>query len=117
MTPEGRNAVIGRDADTNEELKDAPDSAHVKRTAQESFEPEAFMVRRSMAWAGGTRQGLEFLAYIESLDRFERMMRRMVGEEDGIVDGLFRFSHPITGGYYWLPPLKDGRLDLSALGL
>jgi putative iron-dependent peroxidase len=45
------------------------------------------------------------------------MMRRMVGEEDGLVDGLFRFSHPITGGYYWLPPLRDGRIDLSALGL
>jgi putative iron-dependent peroxidase len=117
MPAEGRNAVIGRDAETNEELEDAPESAHVKRTAQESFEPDAFMVRRSMAWAGSTRQGLEFIAYVESLDRFERMMRRMVGEEDGIVDGLFRFSHPITGGYYWLPPLKGGRLDLSALGL
>jgi putative iron-dependent peroxidase len=117
MSPEGRNAVIGRDAETNEELEEAPDSAHVKRTAQESFEPAAFMVRRSMAWAGSTRQGLEFIAYVESLDRFERMMRRMVGEEDGLVDGLFKFSHPITGGYYWLPPLKNGRLDLSALGI
>jgi putative iron-dependent peroxidase len=117
LPPEGRNHVIGRDAETNEELEDAPDSAHVKRTAQESFEPESFMVRRSMPWAGNTRQGLEFLCFVESLDRFERMMRRMVGEDDGIVDGLFRFSHPITGGYYWLPPLKNGRLDLSALGL
>jgi putative iron-dependent peroxidase len=117
MSPERRNAVIGRDAETNEELEDAPDSAHVKRSAQESFEPEAFMVRRSLAWAGNTRQGLEFIAYVESLDRFERVMRRMVGEDDGIVDGLFSFSHPITGGYYWLPPLREGRIDLSALGL
>jgi putative iron-dependent peroxidase len=89
----------------------------VKRSAQESFEPDAFMVRRSLAWAGSTRQGLEFIAFVESLDRFERVMRRMVGEDDGIVDGLFTFSHPITGGYYWLPPLLGGRLDLSALGL
>jgi putative iron-dependent peroxidase len=117
LSAERRNAVIGRDVETNDELDDAPDSAHVKRTAQESFEPEAFMVRRSLPWAGNTRQGLEFIAFVESLDRFERMMRRMVGEDDGIVDGLFSFSHPITGGYYWLPPLKDGRIDLSALGL
>jgi putative iron-dependent peroxidase len=117
MTPRERNDVIGRDAETNDELEDAPATAHVKRTAQESFEPAAFMVRRSLPWAGDTRQGLEFIAYVASLDAFERMMRRMVGEEDGLVDGLFRFSHPITGGYYWLPPLRDGRIDLSALGM
>ncbi|MFL5426405.1 MAG: Dyp-type peroxidase [Myxococcales bacterium] len=117
MTPRERNDVIGRDAETNEELEDAPETAHVKRTAQESFDPAAFMVRRSMPWAGETRQGLEFIAYVASLDAFDRMMRRMVGEEDGLVDGLFRFSHPITGGYYWLPPVRDGRIDLSALGL
>jgi putative iron-dependent peroxidase len=117
LTPQERNHVIGRDAETNDELEDAPETAHVKRTAQESFDPTAFMVRRSLPWAGETRQGLEFIAYVASLDAFERMMRRMVGEEDGLVDGLFRFSHPITGGYYWLPPVRDGRIDLSALGL
>lgn len=116
MAPAQQNNVIGRDAQTNEELEDAPETAHVKRTAQESFEPEAFMVRRSMPWAGETRQGLEFISFVESLDRFERMMRRMVGEDDGLVDGLFTFSHPITGGYYWLPPVRDGRIDLSAVG-
>lgn len=117
MSPERRNDVIGRDADSNEELEDAPESAHVKRTAQESFQPAAFMVRRSMPWATAERQGLEFIAFVESLDRFERMMRRMVGHDDGIADGLFSFSHPVTGGYYWCPPVKGGRLDLSALGL
>lgn len=117
MTPLRQNHVIGRDAQTNEELDDAPETAHVKRSAQESFEPEAFMVRRSMPWAGEARQGLEFIAFVESLDRFERVMRRMVGEDDGLVDGLFSFSHPVTGGYYWLPPVKGARLDLSALGI
>ncbi|WP_260480288.1 hypothetical protein, partial [Pseudomonas aeruginosa] len=24
---------------------------------------------------------------------------------------------PISGSYFWCPPLADGRLDLSALGL
>jgi hypothetical protein len=23
----------------------------------------------------------------------------------GVVDGLFTFSRPVTGGYYWCPPL------------
>ena len=39
----------------------------------------------------------------------------MTGAEDGIVDGLFRFTRPMTGGFYWCPPVADGRLDLRAL--
>lgn len=75
------------------------------------------MVRRSMPWASAHEQGLEFIAYGESLDRYERVLRRMVGLEDGIVDGLFSFSRPMTGGYYWCPPMLGDRLDLSHLGL
>lgn len=112
-----REELIGRRADSNEEIEDAPESAHVKRTAQESYTPEAFMVRRSMPWATGEHEGLEFVAFVENLDRFERQMHRMVGHDDGIVDGLFTFSRPVTGGYYWCPPIADGKLDLSALGI
>lgn len=115
FSSERRDAVIGREAQSNDEIEDAPPSAHVKRTAQESFDPEAFMLRRSMPWAAAEQEGLEFIAYVESLDRFERMMRRMVGHDDGIVDALFTFSHPVTGGYYWCPPTDGERLDLSAL--
>ena len=45
MTETQQDDAIGRHRISNEEY-DAPDSAHVKRTAQESFEPEAFLVRR-----------------------------------------------------------------------
>lgn len=112
-----RDAVIGRRVDTNAEIADAPASAHVKRSAQESYDPPAFMVRRSMPWATAHEQGLEFIAYGESLDRFERVLRRMLGLDDGIVDALFTFSRPVTGGYYWCPPIAGDRLDLSYLGL
>lgn len=112
---ERRDLIIGRRAETNEEIEDAPDSAHVKRSAQEDYDPPAFMVRRSMPWASGTAEGLEFIAHVESLDRFERVMRRMVGLDDGVVDALFQFSRPVTGGYYWCPPVKRDRLDLRAL--
>ena len=37
----------------DEEIDEAPETSHVKRTAQEDFEPPAFMLRRSMPW--GTR--------------------------------------------------------------
>jgi putative iron-dependent peroxidase len=39
----------------------------------------------------------------------------MVGAEDGIVDALFKFTQPVTGCYFWCPPSRRGRLDLSAL--
>ncbi|HEY3174921.1 MAG TPA: Dyp-type peroxidase [Candidatus Polarisedimenticolia bacterium] len=110
-----RDAVVGRRMDTNAEIEEAPASAHVKRTAQESYDPPAFMVRRSMPWATARQQGLEFIAYGHSLDLFERVLRRMLGLEDGIVDALFSFSRPISGGYYWCPPTAGGRLDLSRL--
>jgi len=107
--------IMGRRKSDNEELDDAPESAHVKRTAQESFAPEAFVVRRSMPWANEQGAGLMFLAFGHSFDAFEAQLRRMSGLDDGIVDGLYRFSRPITGGYYWCPPLREGRLDLSVL--
>ena len=55
------------------------------------------------------------VAFGADLDRYERVLRRMAGLEDGITDALFTFSRPVTGGYYWCPPLKAGRLDLSVL--
>ena len=115
MPAHEQDNIMGRRKSDNEELEDAPESAHVKRTAQESFEPEAFVVRRSMPWSNEQGAGLFFLAFGHSLDAFEMQLRRMSGQEDGIVDGLYRFSRPLTGGYYWCPPLLDGRLDLRAV--
>jgi len=44
-------------------------------------------------------------------------MRRMAGHDDGIVDAMFKISRPVTGAYFWCPPMRDGRLDLRRLGL
>lgn len=112
-----RDATIGRRIEDNEEIEDAPESAHVKRSAQESFTPEAYMVRHSMPWDNGMQQGTEFIAFGESSDRYENVLRRMLGHEDNIVDALFSFSQPVTGGYYWCPPRLGQRLDLQALAI
>src|SRR5579884_351797 len=118
LAADARDDVIGRRLSTNDEIEGAPPSAHVKRTAQESFDPPTFMVRRSMPWGGVQGHGLYFVAYGESLDRFERVLRRMAGLEDGIADALLTFTRPVSGGYYWCPPVgAGGRVDLSALGV
>ena len=117
MSREDQDNSIGRRKSDNEELQDAPPSAHIKRTAQESFTPQAFVLRRSMPWADGSRAGLVFVAFGKSLDAFEAQLKRMVGAEDGVVDALFKFTQPISGSYFWCPPVRNGRLGLRALGL
>jgi putative iron-dependent peroxidase len=109
--------AIGRRKSDNKELASAPPSAHVKRTAQESFTPEAFVWRRSMPWADATQAGLVFVAFGRSLDAFEAQLKRMAGAEDRIADALFTFTRPVTGAYYWCPPVRKGRLDLRAIGI
>ena len=117
MPKHQQDHTIGRERESNEELEDAPESAHVKRTAQESFDPEAFVLRRSMPWAEGNNGGLVFAAFGHSFDAFEAQLRRMSGAEDGITDALFSFSEPQTGAYFWCPPVCDGLINLRALGL
>lgn len=117
MPENERDHVFGRRGSDNEEIDDAPESAHVKRTAQESFDPEAFVLRRSMPWADCGQAGLVFLAFGHDASAFEALLKRMTGQEDGIVDALFRFTKPVTGAYFWCPPMAGGRPDLRALGL
>ncbi len=117
LDPGARDQVIGRRNRDNAEMDDAPPTAHVKRTEQEGFDPPAFMVRRSMPWGGVAEQGLMFVAYGDSPDRYERVLRRMAGLDDGVVDALLGFTRAVSGGYYWCPPVRDGKLDWSALGL
>ncbi|NKB39251.1 MAG: Dyp-type peroxidase [Gammaproteobacteria bacterium] len=117
MEDEERDHMIGRRLSDNEEIEDAPESAHVKRTAQEDFEPEAFVLRRSMPWADESGEGLVFVAFGKSFDAFEALLNRMLGKDDGIVDAIFRMSQAISGNYFWCPPVKDGQLDLRALKL
>ena len=117
MTTDEQDNAIGRHVSDNEEFDEAPESAHIKRSAQENFEPEAFMLRRSMPWAEGMESGLMFVAFGCSFDAFEAIQNRMLGKDDGITDALYSFTRPITGAYYWCPPTKENKLNLTYLGL
>ncbi len=117
MSLEEQERSIGRRKESNEELKDAPASAHTKRTAQETFNPAAFVLRRSMPWQAEERSGLMFVAFGQSFDAFEAQLRRMAGLEDGVADALFAYSRPVNGAYFWCPPVTDSgdSLDLRKL--
>lgn len=117
MSKAQRDDTIGRHRSNNEEFDEAPKSAHVKRAAQESYKPNAFILRRSMPWAEDMDAGLIFVAFGHSFDAFEAILHRMIGKEDGVTDALFNFTRPVSGAYYWCPPVKGSKLDLSALDL
>lgn len=117
MSSTRQDNTIGRSVADNQELTAAPASAHVKRTAQENFTPAAYIVRRSMPWSDDMHAGLMFVAFGRSFTAFAALLQRMSGAEDGITDAVFQISRPVTGAYYWCPPVKNTKLDLSALGL
>jgi putative iron-dependent peroxidase len=118
MSPDEQDKAIGRRMKDDFELYAAPETAHVKRANQERFHPPARVLRRSMPWRGLDGScGLEFLAFGKTFDAFESQMRRMAGLDDGITDALFGFSKPLTSSYFWCPPMRGKRLDLTAIGL
>jgi putative iron-dependent peroxidase len=68
-----------------------------------------------MPWTCSEQAGLVFVACGHSTAACEALLRRMDGADDGIVDALFEFTRPLTGAYFWCPPMKNGALDLSIL--
>ena len=114
LPAEEQDDIIGRHKKTNEEF-DAPVSAHVKRSEQEHFSPEAHLLRRSMPWADFSGEGLVFVAFASSFYAFDAVLKRMIGLEDGVVDALFSFSRPLSTSFFWCPPMVKGKPNLSAL--
>ncbi|MEY4425837.1 MAG: putative deferrochelatase/peroxidase YfeX [Pseudomonadota bacterium] len=114
MSPTEQNQAIGRNKLTNAELESAPPSAHIKRTTQEDFTlsdgTEGFTLRRSMPWSDGTNSGLMFAAFGKSFEAFELQLKRMVGADDGITDAVFKMSKPLTGSFFWCPPVVNGKI-------
>jgi putative iron-dependent peroxidase len=89
MLEQARNYMIDRRRVDNEELDDTLESTHAKRTAEENFDQEAFVVRRSMPSTRDEQGGLYFVVFSHSFDAFETQFHKMLGLEDDIVDALF----------------------------
>lgn len=108
MNEHARNHAIGRVRTSNEEIEDAPESAHVKRTAQEDFTlsdgSEGFSLRRSMPWRDAQQSGLMFVSFGKNFEAFEAQLARMTGADDGITDAVFKMSKPVSSAYFWCPP-------------
>lgn len=100
--------VIGRTKRDSIELDDTgmPPDAHVARTTIEIDGEEQPVWRRSVPWGNVREHGLMFLAFTREQSRLQRMLERMAGAEDGTRDALTRYSTPLTGAFYLVPPAE-----------
>lgn len=102
--------VIGRTkADSIELADDAkPRTAHIARVEiEDEAGVELPIYRRSVPYGTVAEHGLYFVAFSADRSRFDTMLSRMFGTDgDGRHDRLTDFSRPVSGAYYYAPPLN-----------
>jgi deferrochelatase/peroxidase EfeB len=94
-----------RSRELNDEEK--PPDAHIARVEIEDEDGEELPIyRRSVPYGTLAEHGLYFVAFSADLGRFSRMLSRMFGSDgDGLHDHLTDFSRPVSGAFYFAPPL------------
>ena len=116
LADQDQERVIGRTKPDSVELTgDAmPKDSHVSRT-DIARDGQAVKILRRSAPAGGIRDaGLYFLAFSADLDRFDWLLQSMFGVSgDGRRDRLLGYSRPVSGSYFYAPPLDTLRVCLG----
>jgi porphyrinogen peroxidase len=79
-------------------------SGYSRTTVDEDGE-ERKIFRRNTAYGNVTAHGTVFVGFSADQYRLDRMLR-MAGAEDGGRDALTRCTTPLTGAYYFIPPLQ-----------
>lgn len=101
---------IGRTKKESEELPEGvkPPTAHISRVEIEKDGQELKIVRHSMPYGrAGGEAGLFFIAYARDPGIFELMLAAMFGSTgDGKHDHLMDFTRPVSGAFFFAPPLK-----------
>jgi len=104
-----QESIIGRTKPDSVQLDDAvrPDTAHVSRMVVEEDGGELEIYRRSIPYGTVAEHGLYFVAFSADPHRFDRMLDRMYGVEDGITDRLTEFTRPVSASAWFVPSVED----------
>ncbi len=104
-----QEAVIGRTRVTDEELDPKPVTAHNARTVvTDAHGEERHILRRNTPYASVAETGTMFIGCTNDPPLMDEMVARMFGTSaDGLTDHLTRYSTPVTGSYYFVPPVED----------
>jgi porphyrinogen peroxidase len=100
--------VIGRTKADSIELDEGrqPPTSHVSRTVVEEDGAELKIYRRNTAYGTVRDHGTMFVGFCAAQHPLAEMLRRMAGVGDGIRDALTRYTMPLTGAYYVIPPVE-----------
>jgi len=101
--------IIGRTKEDSAELSRdlMRKTAHVTRMRDEKFN-KIPIVRQSMPYGNLNEHGLLFIAYSNSVNKFDQMLDQMVGKKNGSeTDATMKFSTCVASNYYYIPSLKE----------
>jgi putative iron-dependent peroxidase len=98
--------IMGRTKLDSTELENKPVDSHVARTDQDEF---GHIFRRNMPYGGIDDHGTMFVGFSAQQERLSRMLESMAGLVTGARDALTRFTHPLTGAYYFVPSVESLR--------
>ena len=92
--------VMGRTKPDSIELENKPDDSHVARNDQDTF---GHIFRRNMAYGTVTDHGTMFVGFCAEQAPLQKMLESMAGLANGTRDALTKYTHPLTGAYYFVP--------------
>src|SRR5262249_35990152 len=106
LSDDGQERVMGRTKPDSVELEDKPSDSHVASTDQDRF---GKVFRRNMPYGTVTDHGTMFVGFCAQRQPLADMLKSMAGLDDGTRDALTRYTHPLTGSYYFVPSTESLR--------
>jgi porphyrinogen peroxidase len=107
-----QEAVIGRTKPESVELQHKRPDSHVASTDQDRF---GKIFRRNMPFGTVSDHGTMFVGFSPAQRPLEAMLESMAGLAGGTRDALTRYTHPISGAYYFVPSIEALRQASGAL--
>jgi len=104
-----QEAIIGRSKEDSAEISKSKMKkyAHVFKMRDENFN-KIPIVRQSMPFGDSGEHGLLFIAYSNSVSKFDQMLDQMVGKRGGNEsDATMSFSRCVASNYYYVPSVKE----------
>src|SRR5262249_40841766 len=95
-----QEGVIGRRKLDSVELDDKPADSHVASTDQDRF---GKIFRRNMPYGTVTEHGTMFVGFSADQRPLAAMLESMAGLGEGSRDALTKYTHPLSGAYYFVP--------------
>jgi len=109
---ESQEAVIGRTKPDSVELEPRPEDSHVASTDQDRF---GKIFRRNMPYGTVSDHGTMFVGFSAAQRPLAAMLESMAGLAGGTRDALTRFTHPVSGAYYFVPSIESLRRASGAV--